>query len=290
MKPVGVSTYARMRHASFVHVLLTRFNVLVGYAKNADSRLAPEWLASRFQPFDAFCYPSVRAQRAPFRWLVFFDAATPLEFRKRIAEYEVLTPIFVDGALTDQRIAEAVIDHVDLATTHLITTRLDSDDAIADDYLARVQAEFCGQEREFINFPFGYEWCGGRLYYRLAPSNAFMSLIERLPGGETLPSTVHCAPHDQLRRNGRGRQVWTRPMWLVSIHGRNNSSEQLGIRRLSQSIPNELRRQGSLSLVRDRWPSRLFDLGRSAGRLGSLPIRRRDRVAVLLRRRLENRT
>ena len=61
----------------------------------------------------------------------------------------------------------------------LITSRLDNDDAIARDFVEMVQNCFTKQEVEFINFTYGAQYSDGRMFARLDPSNAFISLIER---------------------------------------------------------------------------------------------------------------
>ena len=215
-----------------------------------------------------------------FHWLVFFDAATPDTFKDKIAEYDAFTPVFIDGLLSDRRIAEAVRTHVRLDATHLITTRLDTDDAIGDEYLAAVQAQFKGQEREFINVPLGYEWHAGRLYHRMSLSNQFISLIERLSAPDATPQTVHCAPHHQLRSTGEVRQVWTRPMWLVSFHGSNTEGERLGIRRIDGAVPERFARQTHLPLEAESLPARLGDLCRSTARLAGLSAKHGGKILL----------
>lgn len=267
----------------FVHVLLTRFNALVGYGANPRRRLDPAWLSERFRLFDRFCYPSVCAQTASFHWLVFFDEETPEEFKQLIELHDRITPVYLGGRLTDERIAAFVADRFADSAGHLITTRLDNDDALADDYLERVQSAFHGQDFELVNFPFGYEWCKGRLYHRVARSNTFISLIERMPTDGRLPRTVHCGAHDKLGEVAKVRQLLTPPLWLVTIHGGNAANELLGIRRLRAGEPTGFRRQGGLGLVDDPSAARAGDLVRSVFSLLALPVRRRDRIVPRLR-------
>jgi hypothetical protein len=263
--------------AGFVHVLLTRFNVRVGYGAAAWRGADEDWLETRLALFDAFCYPSVRAQTARFRWLVFVDAETPEPFRRRLESYDGATVVYVSGRLADERIAEAVVEHVELDAPHLITTRLDNDDAIGDTYLERVQRAFRGQELEFVNLPLGYEWHAGRLYHRVSRSNTFISLVERVPRSGERPRTVHCAPHTDLRSVAPIRQVVAPPLWLVTIHGGNAANRQLGIRRLRRGVPPAFRRQGDLRLVDEGLAPAGADLARSTGRLLTAPLSRLER-------------
>ncbi|HZT14873.1 MAG TPA: glycosyltransferase [Gaiellaceae bacterium] len=266
-----------------MHVLLTRFNVLVGYGADPERRLDPAWLVERFRLFDRFCYPSVCAQTASFHWLVFFDAATPPEFKRVVELHARLAPVYVEGRLTDERIAGFVAERFAHQARYLLTTRLDNDDALGDDYMERVQSAFRGQDFEFLNVPLGYEWYRGHLYHRVARSNTFISLIERVPADGRLPTTVHCGPHDTLHRVGKVRQLLGPPRWLVTIHGGNAANELLGIRRLRVNEPTGFRRQGGLHLVEDSPVVRISDLFRSASSLLATPLRRRDRIVPRLR-------
>src|SRR5437588_438920 len=72
----------------------------------------------------------------------------------------------------------------------------------------------------FVNFPLGYQWREGRLYYFLHRSNPFLSYVEALDRSQEqlgIRSVWH-GNHDWARRAGRLTQVWTRPMWLQVLH------------------------------------------------------------------------
>lgn len=66
------------------HIILTRFNVPTK-GREADVRARNGWLERRFQLFDQYCLPSVSAQTVrDFRWIIYFDRATPALFRAQI--------------------------------------------------------------------------------------------------------------------------------------------------------------------------------------------------------------
>ena len=210
--------------ATFSHVLLTVFNVRVHYGGGVAPDL--DWLTHRFDLFDNFCYPSVRAQtNTNFRWLVFFDTGTPAVFRKKIecyARWQNFIPHFVDHSMGVEEFAQMKRDVIFRgmpASDYLISTSLDNDDAVSREYVAEVQRQFRGQDFEFINFTRGYALnkATGRLYRKIDSSNPFVSLIERVEGFKT----VWVASHTQLASWGTIRQVDTKPMWLQVIHGRN---------------------------------------------------------------------
>ncbi len=208
----------------FNHVILTVFNVRVHYGGGVAPDL--DWLAHRFDLFDKFCYPSVRAQtNLNFKWLVFFDSGTPAAYRDKIAGYaawENFVPQFVDHTMSVEAFAEMkreLITRNALEAQYLISTTLDNDDAIGKEYIASVQRQFARQDFEFINFTRGYALNkkNNKLYRKNDPANPFISLIERIENFKT----VWFAAHTEAPKMGQMRQVETKPIWLQVIHGRN---------------------------------------------------------------------
>jgi hypothetical protein len=60
----------------FEHFLMTYFSVRHATARQWAEFPTP-WLETRLALFEAFCLPSVAAQRASdFRWLIFCDVST----------------------------------------------------------------------------------------------------------------------------------------------------------------------------------------------------------------------
>lgn len=161
-------------------VVLTRFNVRT-YVTGTTDVVSPEWVRRRLDLFETFCLPSMQAQSARCDWLVFFDAGTPPELRRRVESHSGYTPVWVDGALDNRRVREFVADRLPSHARTLITTRLDNDDAVASDFVARIQHAARGEEGLYINFPLGYQWENGSVYYYLHFANPFLSLVERLP-------------------------------------------------------------------------------------------------------------
>jgi hypothetical protein len=202
----------------FNHLILTRFNIKTDWSggRAPDS----QWLAHRFNLFEQFCFPSVMAQTCQdFSWLVFFDIDTPDDFRAKIDEFAKqprFQPIFVDS-LSQSALVDIVFRYID--SPHLITTRIDNDDALSPNFVKNVQNTFDGQALEFINFPNGYllDYQLGRLYKGVIFSNQFISLIE----STTNVRTVWCGEHPKLNLVGPIRDVQTEPSWLWVIHGRN---------------------------------------------------------------------
>ncbi len=119
------------------------------------------------------------------------------------------------------------------AAPALVTTRLDSDDALAVDFLATVQREaarhLTSERRDealFVDFPVGVQIDRtGAVYRGSIASSPFLSLIERrmpsdgVEGG--LPQTVFAVRHPIARTRAPMRVVSAPPMWLQTMHGAN---------------------------------------------------------------------
>jgi hypothetical protein len=130
---------AHVPEPAFDHVLLTRFSAVM--APEAEPA-GEEWLRYRLAFFDQVTYASVVSQTTrDFQWLVLFDDRCSAEFRADI-EYlaeDVFTPVWTHETFRRDSFAEPVA-----AVTHapyLITTRIDSDDAMAVDFMETVQAQ-----------------------------------------------------------------------------------------------------------------------------------------------------
>ena len=205
----------------FAHVFLTRFNVRVVFGDDSEIN-DDEWLRSRLALFLALTVPSVAAQTRPSPWIVFFDSESPSWFRDEIARHPVITPVFVEGELTDSRIRGYVHDSGLNTREYLMTTRIDSDDAIRLDFTEQLARLFRPAERTFIEFPRGLQIADGRVYRRLWRSNPFLTLIE--PGAGRIPTTVFCKSHNEVVGSESVITSWRADMWAQSIHGANNSS------------------------------------------------------------------
>ena len=207
----------------YTHVILTRFNL--GMRGNAAEVEA--WHDHRFSLFEQFCLPSVEAQTCrDFVCLLLFDQATPQAFRPRIEAYAGRANIQVHflrgydlGAVP--RILGAQIGG---RTEYLISTTLDNDDALARDFVARVQREFREQTFELLNFTQGLrlDLARERLYACELYSNPFMSLIERIRPDMQFRSIAGCLPHSTIAARFSGIvNIRSAPAWLQVIHDRN---------------------------------------------------------------------
>jgi len=215
--------------AEFDHFLLTRFSaVFVPGAPPASE----DWLRYRLGFFVDAAHPSVVAQRdTEFTWLVLFDDRCPDSFRdvvEALAADGSFTPIWSHEPFRRDTFAPHVAARSE--TPFLITTRLDSDDAIATDFMAAVQAQFDHQDRLFVSFTRGVQIDRSGAVYRCdLLSNPFISLIERRDP-DMPPLTVYAPKHARARTRGPLREVHAPPMWAQVVHDANVSNIITGTR------------------------------------------------------------
>jgi hypothetical protein len=211
-----------MPEPAFDHVLLTRFSaVLVPGAAPAGE----EWLRYRLGFFYDATYASVVSQTVDdFTWLVLFDDRCGDEFREDVESIAegVFTPIWSHEQFRRDSFAGPVAALAE--APHLITTRIDSDDAMAVDFMATVQAQFAQQDRLFVSLTRGVQIDrSGAVYLSDQLSNPFLSLVERREPGR-LPDTVYVAKHARARAHGPIREVRAPVMWAQVVHDLNLSN------------------------------------------------------------------
>ena len=218
------------------HFLLTRFNV-TDRAKLSPG-LEQGWLSHRFDLFRQFCLPSIEGQRASnFCWLVHFDARTPQaaldQFKELVADLPVVIVLVEpDGPDLHESAREAISKQLLPTTEWVLTSRIDNDDALAADYLLRVQNALSGKSAAFGTFSNGYEWNGTRLYTRHYPLSPFVNRIE--PVAEF--QTVWEVEHRKVASCGEWSRIDGPPAWLQVVHGENISNVVRGRRTLMASI------------------------------------------------------
>lgn len=205
------------------HILITRMNVEWNISRPVEERNDPSFLSHRFEIFEKTCYPSVNSQtNKNFIWFMLLDAQAPNEFRQRVEHYSSnprIIPIYIKNKDT---LLETVRTEINArlvdSTTHLITTNLDSDDSVSKNFIESVQNQFQNQDFEFINFPFGYmyRFIDETLYLRDWLTAPCHTLIEKRENFETAIKYEH----SEITQYNT-RQVITKPIWLMTVHGKN---------------------------------------------------------------------
>jgi hypothetical protein len=273
------------------HVLLTRFNVQLRWHQHGDTR----WTDDRLDLFESTLYSSVLGQTTrDFTWLVFFDESTTPEQRARVSRLSdherVFTPVYISEVFDVAHIrAELARRWADV--DHLLTSRVDNDDALARDFMATVRKHaegLVGQAPVFLNPTYGVQFDGRLLYTRPWPWNAFISLLE--PGRE--PMSVFIDQHYSLGQYAKCVEIGSGDaLWLQNIHGGNLANRVNGVplRRIDDVMER-------FSLELHATPAGLGDMAAATGRIGYRALRHPSklrgparvigsRVARLARRR-----
>lgn len=219
------------RDGLLAHVVLTRFAVRLTEDAAAPS---DEWIARRRRLFEAYCLPSMQAQtRQDFRWVLFVDPGISETSRAELASYRSVLPGIVvadlspDDPLGYERAVRALLPD---EATAVVTTRIDNDDAVSVDHIARIREAVAGvaaDERRAFVFTSGYELSAGRLYWRPFPRSPFASLVEPTLG--TL-STVMGAGHEALDAVAPVTELAGDAAWLQVVHGDNILNRVRGVR------------------------------------------------------------
>lgn len=217
------------------HFILTRFNLHLWWKhdKNGRDIQTEEWLEERFRLFETYCMPSVLAQKCRnFKWICLFDEDTPERFRKRINgycdKYGMFVPYYLNMEQTrhfQKFFQQKVYELADKDDTELLTTYLDNDDCMRNDFIERVQkyTKKVGYNTIFT-FKYGLQYyteydIAVRIPYT---NNHFLTYYERM---SSTPRTVWGFWHFYIF-NYRGIRIITinnpkNPMWIELIHNGN---------------------------------------------------------------------
>lgn len=210
---------ARQAMPDFDHWLITRYNVPL--STNPGFSTDPGWLELRRRLFAAYCEPSVAHQTCQgFRWLLLVDRETPqrrLEYvlnKERCRAFDT----FAVGPNWVEELASYLARRC--RSKFVLTSRLDSDDALHREYVRTVQAGFRRQSFEFLELPCGLKLEEGqrRLYEVRCRSGPFLTLVERTAG---VLRTVHCCDHARAHEIGALSTLELDDAWLQVVHGRN---------------------------------------------------------------------
>jgi hypothetical protein len=219
----------------FQHFILTRFNLRKkGWdeTKSQSKVLTDRWMENRLKLFEQYCYSSIKSQTVKnFEWLVFFDTNTPEIYREKINElaskFSNFIPIYTDGMENFYPSIKKEIASR-LTAPFLITTRLDNDDSLHQDFVKEVQNQFSEQSFMAIDFVDGYTLQVAprvRLGLHSHVHNPFMSLIEKSEDFKT----IWCQErHGYWSGVKELTPVRGKRMWMSIIHFENKVNEYKG--------------------------------------------------------------
>jgi len=209
----------------FQHIVETRFSLRVSFGSDTFSR---EWLEYRLGLFRRFCLPSVGSQSAEdFTWLVFCDESTDTDTLEALSAHRQEVSQLRVAITGDTKPPRQIVRSMTLPETDvLITTRLDSDDAISSRYLEAVQAYLPafgrgGLDELLVNFPQGFrlELASGSAYASRMYNTPFHSLFERPK--RRPPTSVITGKHTTAHERHVTHQDESMPAWLQVLHGSN---------------------------------------------------------------------
>lgn len=152
--------------SQFVHVIMTRFNVPTkgwNETRSGYKPLTEEWMDDRFKLFRTYVLPSYKNQtNQNYIWLTFFDVNTSDKFRKIIKEIEAEYPVFRAVFVEDfdemkTKAVEVIPQFFNPDTKFVITSELDNDDMLHQDYIKTVQEHFKPIHDLVIDLRRGYQ-------------------------------------------------------------------------------------------------------------------------------------
>jgi len=192
-----------------IHFLLTRFNVTM-----SGGPPSPEWLEHRMKIFEEVTAPSVDAQTAPgFMWLVFCDPPIGPRYLSGASKLARCSATAKYGLESVQRYVKINIAEHAGPRDWVITTRLDSDDALEPHFIETIQKNF-REETEFLNLPQGFQLVDGVRRKVKLFSNPFLSYVEKAEN----PKTVYHVHHDRAMDSAPVRDLISEPAWTQTCH------------------------------------------------------------------------
>tara|TARA_R100001369_G_scaffold17655_1_gene33055 strand:+ start:922 stop:1770 length:849 start_codon:yes stop_codon:yes gene_type:complete len=212
----------------FQHYILTRFNLRAEdwtTTKNNEKVLTEEWLEERFDLFENFCFTSVKNQtNQNFKWLVFFDINTPEVYKEKVENYrksyDNFLPFFIDGM---NNFLPEIVNNINKLDSqeYIITSRLDNDDCIHENYTNVVQSYFKKQDHQALDVIDGYTLETGK-HTRLGTltklNNPFISLIEKK---EDFKTVWFRNRHGSWKYEKNMTRIKNQRLWLSIIHSKN---------------------------------------------------------------------
>ncbi len=219
----------------FQHFLITRFNLRKKSwhtTRNNTVVLTDEWMSNRLELFEKFCFSSVKNQtNTNFVWLVFFDEKTDDMYRVIIdrlsKQFACFCPIYIDGM---DAFLPAIKDQISQLCTkpYLITSRLDNDDCLSENYIASIQKQFDKQSFMAIDYIDGLTLQiepEVKLGKRTHLHNPFISLIEKVDDFQTVWIRER---HGAWSKVKELKTVRNEILWMSIIHGENKANDFVG--------------------------------------------------------------
>ncbi len=189
----------------FIHIITTRFNVPTENWEQTRAGFTPltdEWHTHRFELFQKYTFPSFKNQtNKNFVWMVFFDVKTDEKYLKIIHqlqnEFPNFQPMYVThGEEINKNILDWFSAYYQKETQFVISTDIDNDDIVHQDFVATVQNHFKPIHNTVIDLRRGLQMNTGsdanvlvNEYYSAA--NPFVSIVEDIHQAKTIMNERH---------------------------------------------------------------------------------------------------
>lgn len=226
------------------HYILTRFNLYLWRKdKNGDTFDRHAWIDERIALFQQYTLPSLAGQTCQdFTWILLLtEDEGETRMHDKVAEWQrqcpQIKPIWVPkehGIYFSHYFKTAVIDDVkdkesqSLENLSVLSTYLDNDDVIANDYVATVQSmSETISGNCFISFDYGVQYftqlgIATRIFY---PNNHFMTYVEHPQEGGKIMTCFGYGSHFLLEKKNLARVSHVKSndhlMWMEVVHQDN---------------------------------------------------------------------
>ncbi|WP_339902925.1 glycosyltransferase [uncultured Cyclobacterium sp.] len=217
---------------SFKHFLLTRFNVAFIERCNAKKIDPDVWLKNRLELFFKTCVPSVcNQENKNFSWIIYLDYRTDINYIRQI-ESKISSInhhlILLNGDF-DILSGKVVLDIkllMDHHVSHIITSRIDSDDLISKKFTNNIQSLFDYQDYLPVNYDKGYLYHNSKYVLGVVSHkcNPFISLIEKIDSNFYFKTVWYKKHTDYYYDKSTININNTDRMWCMIIHNNNVSS------------------------------------------------------------------
>jgi hypothetical protein len=177
------------------HLIFTKFNLPDGTGRHVNEA----WLEDRIELFEKWTLPSIKAQTAQdFTWLLSFSDKTPKKFMDKFKSYEsdnvksefIKGSAWVDVLANWYKMVQGYIE-----PGRILTTRIDSDDAIKTDYIKKVRE--IAKPGIWVGFNHGWMCKDGKVYLRQYNRNPFLTYCENVSDVSEI-ETVHKYKHCEV--------------------------------------------------------------------------------------------
>lgn len=225
----------------FEHYLITRFNVdlLVAGWRDVHRILDEDWLLIRLDLFKKYTLPSLINQTNDnFKYIFLIHENTPKKIIKLIEKIDIIYKIIpcLNTGWNINIDYNTFIEN-DTDKEFIITSAIDSDDILKNNYVEAIQSKFL-QEECSIEIPLGiiYDKKESNFYSIHEKDNQFVNLVERRP----IKSCYECS-HQRIRNNYKSYFLYNTSWIYLYNHGLNENIELFKNFKVKKMDKNKIR-------------------------------------------------